>query len=460
MLITRTWMPAVGLVLAGCVSLPPGQGSQAVSRLLQDRVTDVPADEPASDSARTELEERLSRPLSERGAVQIALALNPTLRASYASLGIAQGMLLEAMLLPNPLLDAGLFFPLSGGSARLDLGLRQNLLAFLMRPTKEKAAHAELEAEQYRVADQVVQLVMETRVAFLRLQADQKLQRLMQDITHAADAGAEAADALYESGNRPLLDRDASRLVSSEARLARLQVETRIVMDRERLLRLLGVQTRSHLMTAEGLEQIPSDSSLPAGVEQNALEVNLQLDGMRKRMEASAARLRISRARGLIPALEAGLGSERDGDWDLGPAVSVPVPLFNHGQGTRMSAVAELQALRQNYLAKANEVRSASRQLSVRLVNARAVVDEMTKRLLPLRRSVLRQTQYEYNTGKRSVFELLRMQQSYIQSARGQVDALADYWIARARMDALLGGYASPPVDPVATEMAPEELSP
>ena len=59
----------------------------------------------------------LNRKLTADDAVQIALLNNRELQAVYSDLGVAQADLVQAGLLNNPIFDAAVMFPTSGGGA-------------------------------------------------------------------------------------------------------------------------------------------------------------------------------------------------------------------------------------------------------------------------------------------------------------------------------------------------------
>jgi cobalt-zinc-cadmium efflux system outer membrane protein len=344
-------------------------------------------------------------------------------------------------LLPNPVFDAGIFFPLDGGSARLDVGLSQNVLALLSRPARKQAARSDLEAVQFRVAGEVVDLVARVRAAFYRVQADQDLARLLQQLVRATTASADVAKAIYEAGNSTALDRDGNRILLEETRLAAITAQAQLAADRERLIRLLGLSEESAaLRVADGLLGVPENVRALADIEQRGVEANLDLKAMKRKIEAQAARLRLGRVQGLIPDLEAGPAAERDGGWDLGPSVSFPIPIFNHGQGNRMARISELRRLRQEYVAQAIDVRSAARELRVRLHQSHAAAVQVERVLLPLRRAVMGESQLEYNAGQSGVFDLLRNQQAVIATAQRNIEALYQFWLLRAQADALLNG--------------------
>src|SRR5690242_16839697 len=93
------------VLLAGCASFSPDGGMDAVNGMVapalrQDAVKVSNDGEVAVTSAR--VQRLLKSPLSAQAAVRVALLNNKGLQAAYNELGIAETVMLEASLPPNP----------------------------------------------------------------------------------------------------------------------------------------------------------------------------------------------------------------------------------------------------------------------------------------------------------------------------------------------------------------------
>ena len=60
--------------------------------------------------------------------------------------------------------------------------------------------------------------------------------------------------------------------------------------------------------------------------------------------------------------------------------------------------------------------------------------------LLPARQRILEQTQLQFNAMSVSVFQLLLARRDQVDAARSYVEALRDYWTARAEAEQLRSG--------------------
>jgi cobalt-zinc-cadmium efflux system outer membrane protein len=59
-----------------------------------------------------------------------------------------------------------------------------------------------------------------------------------------------------------------------------------------------------------------------------------------------------------------------------------------------------------------------------------------------VRHRALEQSLLQYNAMQLGVFELLAARRAEVEAARGYIDALRDYWIARATLARVLAGRA------------------
>src|SRR5438093_2874167 len=94
---------------AGCTRLTARPALTEVSQVVAERTSSAPI--PVDDvDARQELDQRLAtlleEELSAETAIRVALLNNRSLRATYQRLRVAQADLVQAGLLPNPVVHA------------------------------------------------------------------------------------------------------------------------------------------------------------------------------------------------------------------------------------------------------------------------------------------------------------------------------------------------------------------
>jgi len=80
------------------------------------------------------------------------------------------------------------------------------------------------------------------------------------------------------------------------------------------------------------------------------------------------------------------------------------------------------------------------RQAEAKLMSARARAGRYQQVLLPLRHRIVEQAQRHYNGMLLSVFELLDAKRQEIEAGGAYIEALRDYWSARAALERAVGG--------------------
>jgi cobalt-zinc-cadmium efflux system outer membrane protein len=131
---------------------------------------------------------------------------------------------------------------------------------------------------------------------------------------------------------------------------------------------------------------------------------------------------------------------EIEGGWGIGPAFSIPIPLFNRGQATIAAARAQLRRARQNHRATEVEVRSETRAAVARLRLARDRARHIEQVVLPLRRRAIEESQKQFNAMTIGVFQLVAAKQQEIDAGVRYVEALREYWLAKSNLELILSG--------------------
>jgi outer membrane protein, heavy metal efflux system len=131
------WLIFGFLFLSGCTSMAITAGFDDVRTTVAQRSQVQISWDNGTEldkEAAEKLDSLLKRKLTADDAVQIALLNNRELQAVYSDLGVAQSDLVQAGLLSNPIFDAVVKFPTSGGRADLELGAAMNFLDIFYIP--------------------------------------------------------------------------------------------------------------------------------------------------------------------------------------------------------------------------------------------------------------------------------------------------------------------------------------
>ncbi len=442
------------LVSFGCVSSSTRSDLRSVRDLANERSSvknlalpalsqnaDSGSSDPASPEKDPEVMRMLAQPLTVESAIRIAILNNRSLRADLLDLGVARGVLVEANVFPNPEFEASVRFSERRDVDPVwDLGFGFDITKIVLRGTHEEIAEAELDAARVRVAGATLDLALQTRLAYYALQHAEQRVALQKTTLDAFAASAETAQALFDAGNLTALDLVTEQAAYEGARADLSEAEALRMTRREQLAVLLGVFNQT-LAVATQLAQPPDKLSEPDKLEDRAIEASLELAQARALLTAASRRIGLTEDSGSLPALHLGVVAEHEENtWSVGPALSGSFPMFDQNKGGTIAARAELNALRERYAASALAIRSAVRVARERAIAAQARALHYRDTLLPLRERVLRESTLQYNAMQLSVFQLLQARRDQLATSSLYLDALLEYWRARAEIDQLLAG--------------------
>jgi cobalt-zinc-cadmium efflux system outer membrane protein len=446
------WFAPVALA-AACV--PQNAGYEDVRAMVSATGHDVRWNHVDGRDATKEVRAILSGPLTADGAVKLALLNNADLQATFEELGIARGELIRALRLPNPTAEGGLQYA-EGESPSIELSVSQDLSELILLPLRSNAAQADFAAAKLEVAGRVMDLVLEVRKGFYEYLADQQILELRKTVLEALRASAVAAEQIHGAGNMTDLDLASQQVLYEEARVSLSSAETALATSRERLNALLGLWGAG--TSWQATDRLPDPLEEPMeSPEARAVARSVELATVRQRFTAASERAKLARTRGWLPELKAGVAFEREGDeWSKGPIAEIELPIFYQGQGEVARARAEMRREEQRLGATAVRVRAALRAVHIRATTARQRAQYYKDVLLPMRERIVNDTQLQFNAMNTSVFQLLIARRDQIEAGRAYVDALREYWLAKADLEQLLagripGGAMAGPTTSVAT---------
>jgi cobalt-zinc-cadmium efflux system outer membrane protein len=453
-------MRALGLLLSaaalaslcGCPGTSPAPAFQDVAARVQERsgqpirwAQATPEDAKVDGAVRA----LLARDLGVDGAVQVALLRNRSLVATYEELSLSQAELVQAGLLKNPVLSAGVpAAEVDTVDPPLVFGVVQDFLDLLMMPARRSIAGAQLEATELRVADEVLAVQAQVRAAYFALQGAQQRAAMRRVVAEAADAAATAAQAQREAGNASDLDYETQHLLAEQARVDLAREEADVRAARERLTRLMGLWEERDLAFAvpAALPELPAADPSLDRLEQLAVAQRSDLAAMRKEVDAIGRVLSLASSTRWTGVFTVGLDVTRlkDGRYSFGPNASLELPIFDQ----RQALLARLRAMhRQSQArleARAVDARSEVREARDRLLATRAVAERYATVLVPLRERMVALTQERYNAMLLGVYDLLLAKQGEIGTYRDTIVAVQDYWIARSDLERAVGGRLAP----------------
>lgn len=439
----------VALALAGCTSMKPEMGFDDVQQSVAQRTgmrvqwTTGSAEDQEVASA---ISAMLDRELSAEEAVQLALLNNRELRAVYEELNLAQADLVQAGLLRNPVFSGEVRFGVDGSGTGVVLDATQEFVSLLWLPLRKSRAEAQFEAAKLRVTASIIDVAGEVRMAYYEHVAAEQTAEMRRTVVEATRASYELAKRVRAAGNSTDLDVANERDLHEQTKLDLALAEENVTVTRETLTAMMGLwgeQTRWRV--ASRLPAIPADELAEQSedsLERQAVDASLDLAIARREIEIASRSLGIAKPFSWLTDTIAGVASERDldGSWSVGPSLSLPVPLFNQGQAAIGRAQAQLRQAAEHYYARAVEIRSRARAAGGALNSARDRARYYEEVILPLRQQIVSETQLQYNAMQIPPFQLLEAKRNQIEAGASYIEALRDYWVARTRVDQILGG--------------------
>lgn len=388
-----------------------------------------------------EITHLLAEPLTAERAVAIGLVRNRSLRAELRELGVARGALLSASLLPNPEGEVEVREAEDAQPLQIELAVEIALTHTLLTPLRVEAARSELEAERVRVAGRVIEAAYAIRRAFYAARAAEERWRIAMRSLDALAASRDAAEMLAAAGNVSGMDVATRVAVYEEARLSAASIELERATSREVLVRAMGL-FGDEIAFSLALDAEPiGDATREGELEGRAIEASLALAELRLRAAAVATRVDLARLEGWLPEVSVDVHGEEDGEsLEIGGGVTFSIPIFDHGEGTTMAYEAELGGLVERFEGTAIDVRSAVREAHARLEAARLRALHYEEAVLPAWARVVEETRLQYDAMQIGIFELIAALRARLSAELDAASARAEYFIARAALDAILAG--------------------
>ena len=460
-------LPMLGvLLMVGCATRP-SSSLPAVQRAVAER--GAPAvgwpqsaeEQTASDRTVASI---LANELTPDAAVQIALLNNRGLRATLEDLGVAEADLMAAGRLHNPTFAASLRWPdHRPRSPNVGLSLVADLLDDLLIPVRKRVAREQLARAERRVSHEVLALAAEVKTAALTVQGRQQFRARLVAIGDVNAAAADLAQRQYDAGNINRLELVNQQVLAQETKLELVRTDAQLRADREKLNRLLGLAgSQTGWKMSEAMPAMPASEITFDHLEERALAQRLDLAAAKSQVTLAEAALGLRRNTRFLPAsVGVGVETERevDGSRITGPTLEIGLPIFDQGQADMARLDAERRRAVSSFEALANDIRSEARQARDALLAARETAEYLETTLLPQRRLLLRETLLHYNAMQKSNYELLAAKERLLVAERESLEALRDYWIARAELERAIGG-GLPAVPPAAEAVPKAEPAP
>ena len=309
-------------------------------------------------------------------AAAIALYSNPALRAIRDRRGLAAAQLIQAGILPNPLVSYARDFVTGGNTVgtvtAYNFTAAWELTALIPFLPKQTAARKNFRSVDLDVAWQEWQVAVNARVAVYRvLSLDAQVARA-REATEGLQQSTDAVRKATEAHEKTVLDLAAVEASSLDSRATMLALEQDFAHQRLGLNKILGVEPETKVALREGLNlpthlDPPDERDLLVNIESHRLD----LLGLHKGYESQDATVRAAILT-QFPKMSVAFvrASDTTNVHTDGFNVTVDVPIFDRNQGVIASERATRQRLLDEYNQRVFEARS---DIAVAIADIRAL---------------------------------------------------------------------------------------
>ena len=245
-----------------------------------------------------------------------------------------------------------------------------------------------------------------------------------------------AASERYRAGASPVLERSRAEASALSQAVDRRRTEAELGIARRELAQSWGdSQAAFDSLVADPLTEPTPSPRLVSHPELERADANEALARARVGV-AEAARIPDPIASGGLRRLE----ETHATGFVVG--LELPLPLWNHGSGT-------LVAARQEHEAALTESRAIALRLQIELANAMdrvqsaaATYDTLRLRVRPARQQLIGEMLHAYRAGRLIYLDLIAEQRNLLETDLALVDAQADLWRSRVRLELLVGSQS------------------
>jgi outer membrane protein TolC len=344
-------------------------------------------------------------------AVRLALSHSPEIQGAIARVHAARAEAKQTRLLPNPVLSVVVRFPEDGGDPQIEAGLTAELISLLSRPGQVRAADNRLRAAAAEALSEVLDVLADVRERYAAVQTLDAMASALGERLQIIDRLLDLSRARLDAGEGTRLDvlTLETQRMELEAEIADRELERR--QERLSLTRLIGAPSGSaewRLLPWEPNQHVPISEPNWIAL---ALDHRPEVQARRYELAALGAELGLTRL-AVIDGAELGIEAEgEDDEWAVGPAASLPLPIFDWGQARRARAKAAVIEARHDLTQVRRQVVEETRQAYAAFTASHVNLERVRDRLIPLLEQRHDQAEAQFRAGQTDVTELLLAEQ-------------------------------------------------
>ena len=440
---------ASAALLSACKTFSPDGGMGTVANIAGQGLNKavVRVSSPADAAyAQTRVSRLLKAPLSADAAVQIALLNNAELQAAYNQLGIAEAVAVGASRPPLP------SFTYDWVKTSIELDIERQVVASVLQlatwPARSKIAGLRFEQAQLRAAEETLRIAAETRKAYYSAVGARQILAALSSVKSKAEASAELASKLTETGAVNKLDHARRQAFASEIEAQVTTAKLKAAAAEERLTRLMGLWGPNvAALLPSTLPPVDGKARSLISVEQEAMDKRVDLEIARLEVEALARSYGLTRSTRFINVLNAsgisktqkdkGEPSTDGGGFDI----AFEIPIYDFGRASMREAEQRYLEALNRLGAMAINARSEAREAYGTYVSTRSIAVQYEQKVLPLRQTISDQMELQYNAMQVDAFALLEAARENAASQVASIEAKRNFWLAYTDLGiAVLGG--------------------
>jgi outer membrane protein TolC len=247
---------------------------------------------------------------------------------------------------------------------------------------------------------------------------------------------------MAQAGNASQLDLAREQAFYAEASAAVVRAERRAVAAREHLTRQMGLWGENAAYKLPGrLPDLPAAPAEIGDIERIAISQRLDVQAASLESQATASSLGLTKTTRFINVLDLGYASNTSTGVPAqrGYELTLELPLFDWG-GARVARAEAIYMQSLDRVAQAaTNARSEAREAYLGYRSSYELARHYRDNVIPLRKKISQETLLRYNGMLASTFELLADAREQANAVNAYIDALKEFWIAHATLEATLG---------------------
>ena len=313
-------------------------------------------------------------------AAVLAVIVNPTLHAIRDQRGTAAAALLQAGLLPNPVLSYGSDF-INGGFTSGTFNAYGATVSWdfeqlISHQAKTHAAELSAESVDLSVAWQEWQIAESAKLAVLDLIALQAQLAVLEEIDTRLNENLHTVKQAAAAGFQTAVDLSAAEAASRDSRAAMLQARRDVEHQWLQLTNALGLPCKDRPRIRPGLTlpsafKAPEPETLTSDLELHRIDLIALRRGYDSEEEALRAAILDQ-----FPKINLGFNDASDNTnvHSIGLVATIDLPIFDRNQGVIASERATRQKLFDEYIGRVYDGRN---QIAIAISDLKALNDQI-----------------------------------------------------------------------------------